>query len=88
MKENEEAFKITTKPEIMKYGLKYKSVNELASSRVFTKDFTYDKIKRLAKVYAINTMNDFKEDGKNILYIVAGLFSLFNVYNLEKESMM
>lgn len=86
MKEDEDKFMITMKREIMKYGLRHKKANELDNSYILAKDLTYEKIKRLSKGYAINTMKNFKEDGKNILYTVAGLFSLFNVYGLEKES--
>ena len=88
MKENEQAFLNTMSPAIRKYGLRDRSLKELDSLDIYARDFTPDKIDRLAKGYAINTINKFKQDGKNILYTVAALFSVFNVYssgNLKEE---
>jgi hypothetical protein len=83
MKENEKAFMNTMKPAIKKYGFIHKSKPD--TSEILARDLTPDKIERLAKGYAINTMSNFKEDGKNILYSISGVFSLFNVYGSEKE---
>jgi hypothetical protein len=84
MKENEEAFLNVMKPPIKKYGIGHKRLEELDEYDIFANDLTPEKINRLSKGYAYNTMNNFKEDGKNILYVIAGLFSLLNVYSLEK----
>ena len=84
MKEDEKAFLNTMRPAIMKYGLGHKRLEELDSSYIFAKDLTPDKIKRLARGYAIGTMNKFQQDGKNILYTVAGLFTLLNAYSSDK----
>jgi hypothetical protein len=84
MKEDERAFLNTMKAPINQYGLPYKKLEELDSSYIFVKDLTPDEIKRQAKGLAIVTVKKFQEDGKNILYTVAGLFSLLNVYGLEK----
>lgn len=85
MKEDEQAFPNTMRPAITNYGLGYKSLEELDSSDIFAKNLTPDKIKRLAKGYAVDTMNKFQQDGKNILYTVAGLFTLSNIYGSEKK---
>jgi hypothetical protein len=86
MKQDEKAFLNTMKPAIMKYGIKHKRQEELDRLDIFPKDLTPDKIKNLSKVYAINAINNFKQDGKNILYSIAGLFFLLNVYSsLQKE---
>jgi hypothetical protein len=69
---------------IKKYGIGHKRLEELDEYDIFAKDLTPEKINRLSKRYAINTVNNFKKDGKNFLYVVAGLFSLLNVYSLEK----
>ena len=71
------------RPAIKKYGLTYKGKPD--SSDILVKNFTPDKIKRLAKGLAIVTVKKFQEDGKDILYTVATMFSLLNVYGLEKE---
>ncbi|MGB8035412.1 MAG: hypothetical protein WCF03_16490 [Nitrososphaeraceae archaeon] len=84
MKENERAFLNTMKAPISKYGLSYKKLEELDRSDIFVKDLTPDEIKRQAKGLAIVTVREFQEDGKNILYVVSGLFSLLDVYGLEK----
>ena len=55
------------------------------SSDILVKDLTPDKIKRLAKGLAIVTVKKFQEDGKDIVYTVATMFSLLNVYGLEKK---
>lgn len=82
IKESEPAFLNSMRPAIRKYG--YKNVKELDSSYIFAKDLTPDKIKRLAKGYALKTISNFQQDGKNILYAVAGLFSLLKVYDSDK----
>lgn len=84
MKENEQAFLNTMKAPISQYGLPYKKLEELDRSDIFVKDLTPDEIKRQAKGLAIVTVREFQEDGKNILYVVSGLFSLLDVYGLEK----
>lgn len=81
MKANEKAFLNTMSPAIRKYGLRYKSTKELDSADIYAKDLTPNKIKKLAKGYAINTINNLKQDGKNILYTLAALFSILNVYS-------
>ncbi|MFL6320172.1 MAG: hypothetical protein ACJ71P_03850 [Nitrososphaeraceae archaeon] len=85
MNQNEKAFMDIMRAPIIKYGIGHKRLEELDSSYVFAKDLTREKIKRLSKQYAINTMNNFKEDGRNILHVVAGLFSLLNAYDPEKS---
>jgi hypothetical protein len=81
MKEDEQAFRNTMSPAIRKYGLAYKRLEELDGSYILAKDLTPDKIDRSAKGYTINTMNKLRHDGKSILYTVAALFSIFNVYS-------
>jgi hypothetical protein len=81
MKESQQAFLNTMSPAIRKYGLGYKRPKELDSSYILVKDLTPDKIERLATGYAIDTKNKYQQDGKNILYTVAALFSIFNVYS-------
>jgi hypothetical protein len=88
MKEDEQAFLNTMSPAIRKYGLRHKSTKELDSLDIYARDLTPDKIDNLTKGYAINTMNKLQQDGKNILYTVAALFSILNVYssgNLKQE---
>lgn len=69
MKENEQTFLNTTSPAIRKYGLRHKSTKEESDSLdIYARDLTPDKIDRLAKGYAISTINKIKHDGKNILY--------------------
>ena len=82
LKENENAFLNTMRPPIQKYGLTYKGKPD--SSDILVKYFTPDKIKRQAKGLAIVTVKKFQEDGKDILYTVATMFSLLNAYGLEK----
>ena len=77
-KENEKAFLNTYKPEIMKYGLTYKKKDELNESWLYVKDLSKEKLKSLAKAYARNLIQHFKGDGKNILYVVAGLIIYLN----------
>jgi hypothetical protein len=85
MKENENAFLNTMRPAIMKYGLIHKrKKEELDGSYIYTRDLTNDKIKLLAKGMATDTMNQFKQDEKDILYTVAAMLSLFNVYGPKK----
>ena len=81
MKESQEAFKNTMSPVIRKYGLRYKRPEELDSSYILVKDLTPVNIERLARGYAIDTKNKFQQSGKNILYTVSALFSIFNVYS-------
>jgi len=81
IKENGKAFLNTMRAPIMKYGLKQK---ELDGLDIFARDLTPEKIKRLSKAYATNTMKTFQKDGKNILYTIAALFFLLNVYSSEK----
>jgi hypothetical protein len=71
----------------MKYGIEPKRLEELDSSYIFAKDLTPEKINRLSKVYAIQTMNNLQEDGKDILYTVAGLFYLCGAYNPQNGKM-
>jgi len=85
MKEDEKAFMNVMKPPIKKYGIGHKRLEELDEYDIFAKDLNPEKINRLSRGYAINTVNNLKKDGKNILYVVAGLFCLLNVYSLEKE---
>jgi hypothetical protein len=87
MKEDEKAFLNSMRPAIIKYGLEHKSLEELDDSYIFAKDLTPDKIKRLAKGYAIDTMSKFQPDGRNILYTVGALFQLLGVYASEKREM-
>jgi hypothetical protein len=75
MKEDETSFLNSMTPAIIKYGVEHKSLDELDDSYLFAKDLTADKIKRLAKGYAIDTMNKFQPDGRNILFTV-GTFML------------
>jgi hypothetical protein len=79
MRENETAFLNTQKPAIMKYGLAQRKKEELDSSWTHAKYLTSDKIKKLAEHYALYTIRTFKEDGKTILYLIAGLFFFFNL---------
>ena len=62
--------------------------NEIPGESRLARDLTPEKIKILSKGYAINTIKKFQRDGKNILYTVAALFFLLNVYSLEKEEKM
>jgi hypothetical protein len=78
MKENEKAFLNTMRGPIMKYGLKDKK--ELDSSDILVRDLTPDKIKMLSKGYAIYTKQQFQRDGKNVLYTVAFLFFMLDIY--------
>jgi hypothetical protein len=78
MKENEDAFLNTMRGPIMKYGLKDKK--ELDSSDILARDLTPDKIKMLSKGYAIFTRRQFQKDGKNVLYTVAFLFFMLDIY--------
>jgi uncharacterized FlgJ-related protein len=77
-KENEKAFLNTYKPEIMKYGLTYKKKDELNESWLYVKDLSKEKLKSLAKTHARNLIQQFKGDGKNVLYVVAGLIIYLN----------
>jgi hypothetical protein len=79
-KENEKAFLNTYKPEIMKYGLAHKTKEELDESWLYVKDLSKEKMKSLAKAYARKQIQQFKEDGKNVLYVVAGLIYLSKAY--------
>lgn len=82
LKENENAFLNTMRPPIQKYGLTYKSKPD--NSEILARNLTPDKIKELAKAHAVCEMNQFKEDGKSILYTVATMFFLLNAYGSEK----
>jgi hypothetical protein len=82
MKEDKKAFLNSMRPAIIKYELE-----ELDSSDIFAKDLTPNKIKRLAKGYAINTLNKFRQDGRNILYTVGAMFHLLDVNPSEKREM-
>lgn len=81
MKENEQAFRNTMSPAFRKYGLRDKSREELDSLDTYAKDLTPDKIERLAKGWAIKTVNKLQQDEGNILYTVAAVFYIFKVYS-------
>ena len=77
-KENEKAFLNTYKPAIMKYGQAYKTKEELNESWLYVKHTSREKLKSLAKAHAHNLIQQFKGDGKNVLYVVAGLIIYLN----------
>jgi hypothetical protein len=80
MKENEQAFLNSFKPMIRKYGLSYKKKDELDESWIYVKDLTEDKLKALAGAYSRNMIAQFKKDGKNIFYTIAGLLYFGDAY--------
>ena len=73
------------RPAIKKYGLRHvRNKEALEGPHIYAKDLTPEKIKELAKGNAFDTVNRFKQDGKDILYTVAAMFSLFDGYDSEK----
>ncbi|HYA82989.1 MAG TPA: hypothetical protein VEH06_06005 [Candidatus Bathyarchaeia archaeon] len=72
MKENEQAFLNTTSAAIRKYGLRHKNTKEESDSLdIYARDLTPAKIDRLAKGYAINTINKIKQDEARKNYIAS-----------------
>lgn len=74
MKEDEEGFLNSFKPAIRKYGLAQKKKEELDGSWIYARDLTPEKIRRLSEGYALDTIRKFGEDGKNVLYLISGVF--------------
>jgi hypothetical protein len=77
MKEDEEGFLNSFKPAIRKYGLAQKKKEELNGSWIYARDLTPEKIKKLSEGYALDIIKKFGKDGKDILYLISGVF-LFN----------
>jgi hypothetical protein len=83
IKINEEAFRNSYKPAIMKYGILSKKKDELGKSWILVKDLSEVKLKSLAAAHAHNAINRFKVYDKSVLYTIAGLIYLVNGYDSE-----
>jgi hypothetical protein len=70
IKENPNAFRNSYEPAIKKYGIQNSSND---GSLILIKDLSEDKLKSLARMYAKNTIENFKKDEKNILYTLSAL---------------
>lgn len=70
IQESEDAFFNSYKPAIKKYGIQKSNKDD---SWILIKDLSEDKLKRLAGIYARNTIQNFKKDEKSIIYTIAGL---------------
>jgi hypothetical protein len=85
IKENKDAFFNTYKPAIRKYGLVYNNKEEQNKTWIYARDLTENKIMALSEQYADGAISQFRNDGKNIIYTVAGLLYLRDVYDSKDK---
>jgi hypothetical protein len=85
IKENEDAFFNSYKPAIRKYGLAYKNKEEINESWIYARDLTENKIKALSEQYAYRAIAQFRNEEKNIIYTIAGLFYFCDAYDSKDK---
>jgi hypothetical protein len=85
IKENEDAFLNSYKPAIRKYGLADKNKEEQNESWIYARDLTENKIKALSERYAHSAIAQFRNEGKNIIYAIAGLLYFRGAYDSKDK---
>jgi hypothetical protein len=55
-------------------------MEEQNETRIHPRDLTENKIKALSEQYAHSALSQFRNEGKNIIYTIAGLLYFDNAY--------